>query len=109
MKELKQLQEVDLAAVNIQQGIADQSFMYAKVSPNPNLVNKILLLDEPLMEIVGNNSMTLNDLASFIISLCWLSAEASSNNIANDRCVALDRASLDLGILWNYASDDDDT
>ncbi len=41
------------------------------------------------------------DLASLIISLCALSAELSSDNFADGRCLALDAASLDAGVLWD--------
>jgi len=115
-KELHQLKEVQLVGTMEELGGVEQALVEAKVSLAREwlrVVNQQVLgggdvQAQPLMEIVGNSSMSLEDLASFIISLCWLSAEVSAGNVSNDRCVALDRASLDLGILWNYSSKDDD-
>ena len=58
---------------------------------------------------IGNSEhMNVDDLSSFIISLCWLSGEASGDNIVNDRCVPFDRSSIDVGIIWDHADNVDD-
>jgi protein kinase C substrate 80K-H len=57
----------------------------------------------------ANKVMTADDLASFIISLCWLAGETSANNVANGRCVPFDRASIDVGILWDHSDAGDDS
>lgn len=112
MGKLTQLTEVDLAAAKTGQENAEYRLIQAKTKLANEwlrVVNEEVLGTESLMEIVGGGSMTLDDLASFLISLCWLSAEPSRGDIAKDKCVALDRASLDLGILWDYSSNDDDS
>jgi protein kinase C substrate 80K-H len=110
MDKLRQLRDVDLKLAEKEQQKVDQELTQAKVSLAKNwlqVINDEVLVSEPLMDIV--RGMSLDDLASFILSLCWLSAEASPGNVANDRCVAFDRASLDLGILWNYSDSDGST
>ena len=58
-------------------------------------------------EIGNSDHMDVDDLSSFIISLCWLSGEASGDNIANGRCVPFDRSSIDVGIMWDPADNID--
>ena len=48
--------------------------------------------------------MDETETVSFILSLCMLAAEISAKNLVDGRCLALDRASLDLGILWDHSS-----
>ena len=62
-----------------------------------------VLSHSTLNEIV--QGMDVHKLGLFIVSLCQLSGEVSVDQLVNGRCLPLDRASLDMGILWN---DDDD-
>ena len=60
-------------------------------------------------EVLGQSSLdeivkgmgNVQKLGLFIISLCQLSGEASVDQVVNGRCLAFDRASLDMGILWD--------
>jgi len=60
-----------------------------------------------IKELFSIDEYDSSNLSSFIIGLCKLSGELSNDNVANDRCVAFDRASLDLGYLWEYGSSSD--
>ncbi|KAK1746981.1 putative glucosidase 2 beta subunit-like protein [Skeletonema marinoi] len=61
-----------------------------------------VLSHSTLKEIVTNEQrMSVQTLGLFIISMCQLSGEASADQVANGRCLPFDRASLDLGILWD--------
>lgn len=54
-----------------------------------------------------HRGMGVRDLALLIISLCQLSGETSADQVtSNGRCVPFDRASLDIGILWDSSEDD---
>ena len=113
---LNKLKQYDLVNVNKEKYLVEEQLKHEKLIMARNwlhVIQNYFLTTDTLVEIVdGTNSA--EDSASFIISLCWLSAETSSEQMANDRCVALDRASLDLGMLWNYstaaaASDDNNS
>ncbi|KAL9184139.1 hypothetical protein ACHAXT_002225, partial [Thalassiosira profunda] len=109
--QLANLQSVDLLAAEKQSAAAASSLHGAKLSLAQQwrkVVKESVLGQERLTDIVGNGAMTVEDLTSFVISLCALSAELSSDNVASERCVALDRASLDQGLLWDYSSAGDD-
>jgi len=111
MAELTQLKEVQMVVTEEEAGSVEQALKAAKISLARDwlsVVNDEVLTKTALVNTVGHGAMSLDDLASFIISLCRLSGEISLGNVANDRCVALDRASLDLGILWDFSSLNDD-
>jgi len=61
-----------------------------------------------IKELFSIDEYDSSNLSSFIIGLCKISGELSNENVANDRCVAFDRASLDIGYLWEYGSSDDE-
>ena len=61
-----------------------------------------------IKELFSIDEYNSSNLSSFIIGLCKLSGEVSNDNVANDRCVAFDRASLELGYLWEYESSNDE-
>jgi len=111
-RDLRRLKDVDLRAADKELGEVEKELTEAKVMLAEQWLNTVyeqVLVAEPLAELVGDESaMSADDLASFVLSLCALSAEISSGNVANDRCVALDRASSDVGILWKHVSDGDD-
>jgi len=104
-RDLKRLRDVDLVKTHAELEEVENDLMVAKVALAKNWVKvvkeDVLGADSPLLEVVGNDSMSVNDLSSFILSLCALSAELSSGNVVMDRCLALERASLDVGILWD--------
>eukprot|EP00985_Skeletonema_marinoi_P003093 scaffold1288_cov168-Skeletonema_marinoi.AAC.4 len=67
-----------------------------------------VLSHSTLKEIVTNEQrMSVQTLGLFFISMCQLSGEASTDQVANGRCLPFDRASLDLGILWDHDGDGD--
>ncbi|KAL7500580.1 hypothetical protein ACHAWT_011212 [Skeletonema menzelii] len=64
------------------------------------------VLSQSTLKEILQSIMDVNKLGMFIVSLCQLSGEASADQVVDGRCLPLDRASLDTGILWN--DDDDD-
>lgn len=63
-----------------------------------------VLSQSTLVDIVNNQQvMDVQKLGLFIISLCQLSGESSVDHVvaSNGRCLPFDRASLDMGILWD--------
>ena len=107
---LSQLKDVELVQIEKDQMDVDQKLKDAKEVFATQWLEEVknTINESTLKSIVSPEHYHVPDLASFIISLCWLSAESSPDNIANDRCVAFDRASLDLGLLWDYSDDDKD-
>lgn len=115
-RNLQQLKDVELAKVNNDVSEVEQELMLSKIALAKEwlrVVKEDVLNSVSLMGIVGktsqsssNNHMSLDDLASFIISLCWVSGEASSANVASGRCLPLDRASIDVGILWDHTTEE---
>lgn len=60
-----------------------------------------------LNEIVTNEEgMSVHKLGLLIMSLCQLSGETSADQVVNGRCLPFDRASLDIGILWDVDDGD---
>ncbi|KAL7485816.1 hypothetical protein ACHAW6_011408 [Cyclotella cf. meneghiniana] len=113
LDKLQMLKDVELAKVEHERDHIEQALKYEKIAFSKkwmHLVNEVIPTLEPLTSIFGgtkssssNEHMTVDDLASFIISLCWLSGESSVDNFANARCVPFDRASVDVGILWDHS------
>ncbi|KAL7452908.1 hypothetical protein ACHAWC_004615 [Mediolabrus comicus] len=68
-----------------------------------NVLNQVTL-----REIVTNSQyqMDVQDLSLFILSLCQLSGEVSVKQSLFGRCLPFERASLDIGILWDGSNDD---
>lgn len=89
LNKLNQLKNVELAAVEKEQMDVGRKLLDAKVKLAKDWIRGVAELvdgESEVMEVVSGNN-DISDLASFIISLCWLSAEASSGNISNDKCV----------------------
>jgi len=120
-EKLRQLKDVELEEATREQERREESLRIAMVTFGGDWLSDILGqvedADRDLVDIASmgrsvnggdvDSNTVASDLALFIVSLCQLSAEASSGNVANDRCLALDRASLDLGLLWNHNGDGD--
>lgn len=110
--DVERLREVDLLKAEKDLVELEESLVAAKVALARDWlrgVNVETLGKKPLKDLLGVGSgMDTEDLASFVLSLCALSAELAADNVANGRCVAFDRASLDVGILWDYANDDEE-
>jgi hypothetical protein len=64
------------------------------------------VLVQPILNDIVNNPqvMDVQTLGFLIVSLCQLSGETSIDQVvvaSNGRCVPFDRASLDMGIVWD--------
>ena len=101
---LHQLRDVNLEKakrdkdeVDLRLSTAKLTFARDWISSIEDVTSQSALTDMLVMEEM--------ETVSFILSLCMLSAEISAKNFANGRCLALDRASMDLGILWDHSSD----
>ncbi|KAL7533151.1 hypothetical protein ACHAWF_004367 [Thalassiosira exigua] len=107
---LKKLKEESKEAEE-EEGAAEDRWKAARVAFARRWIYSVrrdlLGSEAPKAFLAGGFSSSPRELGSFVVSLCRLSAEASPNNVANGRCRALDRASLDLGVLWDDASDGD--
>ncbi len=107
---LRNLKEVELAASTQDESDVEQLLRESKLALARKWMTTVdeQVAMEPLLQIFHDeDTYDVSDLAVFIISLCALSAEITSDNVGkNGRCVAFDRASLDIGILWNYEDDD---
>ena len=65
-----------------------------------------VLSQSVLYDIVSNEQvMTAENLGLFIMSLCQLSGEVSADQVVNGVCLPFDRASLDVGIIWDDNND----
>jgi protein kinase C substrate 80K-H len=118
MKEkLHTLKNVDLAKLVGERSVLDTQLKDAKMTFSKNwayvLMDHIPTLNS-LTSLVGRNKsgdsehMNVDDLSSLIISLCWLSGEVSNDHVLNGRCVPFDRASIDVGIMWDHSDKADD-
>ncbi|KAL3787253.1 hypothetical protein HJC23_004127 [Cyclotella cryptica] len=116
---LQKLKDVELAKFEKEKDHMEQALKHEKIAFSKkwlHLVNEVIPTLEPLTSIIGGTPssvinkqhLTVDDSASFIISLCWLSGEASVDHVANGRCVPFDRASVDVGILWEHSDSDGD-
>ena len=76
------------------------------------IIDKMSTFDS-LTSLIGSSKsgmsehMSVDDLSSLVISLCMLSGEISSDHIVNGRCVPFDRASIDVGIIWEHSDNVD--
>ena len=114
---LEQLKDVDVEENKNQLTVIDTKLTMSKLQLAKDWQDGVLnqVHESTLLKaIVHTDHYDTSDLASFIISLCWLSAEVSSDNTVtvtndgDDRCLAFDRASLDIGLLWDYSSSNQD-
>lgn len=109
---LHNLKDVELAQLekerqDLEVQMRDEKIEFSKIWEN--IMMEQVASDDSLMSLIGAASkssasehMSVDDLSSLIISLCWLSGETSNDNVANGRCVPFDRASIDVGIMWDH-------
>ena len=124
--ELHNLKDVELVRLekdrrDLDVQMSDEKMEFSKIWEH--VIMEQMADNDALMSLVGATTataasksdgtsvhMSVDDLSSLIISLCWLSGESSHDNVANGRCVPFDRASIDVGILWDHpgGGDNDD-
>lgn len=108
---LHQLRDVDMEIMKKDKEELDLKLTTAKLTFARDWISSVMDItslmstNEHQPSLKGMLIMDEMETVSFILSLCMLSAEISAQNLVNGRCLALDLASLDLGIIWDHSSD----